>query len=100
MKKLHILTSRKRLLLGSLAGLALLAAASGTIGVNGLRAEAPAAQKPHAEAAYVMVNFADVIESMSMMALSPARWMASITSSLACCSVTGESNWTCMSAPV
>ena len=65
MKKLHILTSRKRLLLGSLAGLALLAAASGTIGVNGLRAEAPAAQKPHAEAAYVMVNFADVIESVS-----------------------------------
>ena len=65
MKKLHISTSRKRLLLGSLAGLALLAAASGTIGVNGLRAEAPEAQKPHAEAAFVMVNFADVIEAVS-----------------------------------
>lgn len=65
MTKLHISTSRKRLLLGSLAGLALLATASGTIGVNGLRAEAPAADKPHAEAVYMMVNFADVIEAVS-----------------------------------
>jgi len=65
MRDSRILTSLKRLLLGSLAGLALLAAASGTIGVNGLRAEAPAVEKPHAEAAYVIVNFADVIETVS-----------------------------------
>ncbi|MDA0231797.1 MAG: Do family serine endopeptidase [Proteobacteria bacterium] len=65
MKKSRISTSRKRLLLGSLAGLALLAATSGAISVNGLRAEAPGAQKPHAEAVYMTVNFADVIEAVS-----------------------------------
>ena len=65
MKKLHILTSRKRLLLGSLAGLALLAAASGTIGVNGLRAEAPAAQKPSGSYPHVLVCLAPLGPSES-----------------------------------
>ncbi len=65
MTKSHISISRKRLLLGSLTGLALLAAASGAIGVNGLRAEAPAMEKSHAEATYMTVNFADVIEAVS-----------------------------------
>ena len=64
MKVSRNFTSYKRLLLGSLAGLALLAAASGTIGVNGLRADAPAAEKPRADAVHVMVNFADVIETV------------------------------------
>ena len=49
---------------------------------------------------FVNRSATEVIESMLVTSASPARWMASITSSLACCSVTGESNWTCMSAPV
>ena len=65
MTKLHISKSRKQLLLGSLAGLALMAAASGMIGATGLRAEAPATDTANSEAAYVTVNFADVIEAVS-----------------------------------
>ncbi len=59
-------TSRKRLLLGSLAALALLGAASGLLGANGLRAETQSPDIQNAaQAAYVTVNFADVIEAVS-----------------------------------
>jgi serine protease Do len=60
--KFRIFTNRKRALLGTLAALALIGAASG----HTIHAETQAAANPNVvPAAYVTVNFADVIEAVS-----------------------------------
>ena len=61
MTKSQFFASRKRLLLGSLAALALTASASGLLGANSFRAEA----QTSVEAVYVTVDFADMIEAVS-----------------------------------
>jgi serine protease Do len=54
---------RKNLLLGAVAALALIGAASGAIGIDTPRAEAPAG--PALGESYAVVNFADVIDAVS-----------------------------------
>lgn len=61
MKKPQLFASQKRLLLGSLAALALTASASGLLGANSFRAAA----QTSVETAYVTVDFADMIEAVS-----------------------------------